>query len=107
MSSFNEKLYNLRQENNLKQSCVAKALNMRSTTWSNYEVGYRQPSITTLKNIAEYFHVSTDYLIGITTKRYDPKDPNLQEILNIYSSLDSTNKDNLYMYIKDFERSND
>ena len=41
-------------------------LNMSQNTISRYERGEREPGISELIAIADYFHVSVDYLIGRT-----------------------------------------
>ncbi|MCM3387239.1 helix-turn-helix domain-containing protein [Ureibacillus chungkukjangi] len=62
---FHIKLKYLRERNNLTREEVAKALNIAYTTLSNYENEVRQPDLNTLKNIAAYFKVSTDYLLDV------------------------------------------
>lgn len=41
-------------------------LNMSQNTISRYETGERQPGITELILLADYFDVSIDYLVGRT-----------------------------------------
>jgi transcriptional regulator with XRE-family HTH domain len=65
------RLKNLRLENNLTQKELAEKLNMQNTAISKYELGEREPDIETINNIAEFFNVSTDYLLG----RTDIKNP--------------------------------
>ena len=45
---------------------MALDLNMTQNTISRYETGEREPGISELILIADYFHVSVDYLIGHT-----------------------------------------
>ena len=61
-----ERLKNLRIENNLLQKDVAKAINVGRTTYVKYENGDSEPSFKTLVAIANFFHVSTDYLLEKT-----------------------------------------
>jgi len=63
---FNERLSALRQDKDLTQDTLAKALHIDRKTLSNYETGYRTPSIYLVINIADYFNISTDYLLGRT-----------------------------------------
>lgn len=60
------RIKNLRLQNNITPMKLAKYLNISNTTLSQYELGTRRPDYEILKNIAEYFNVSTDYLLGIT-----------------------------------------
>ena len=64
MPEFRERLHQLRKENNIRQEAVAKYLGYRYTTISGYESGRNQPSIENLKKLADFFHVSIDYLVG-------------------------------------------
>ena len=48
---------------------MARDLHMSQNTISRYENGEREPGITELIHIADYFRVSIDYLVGRTDKR--------------------------------------
>lgn len=62
---FAKRLKELRKENGLLQKDLASVFNVRNTTISAWEVGDNEPDLTTLVNIAKYFGVTTDYLLGI------------------------------------------
>lgn len=47
------------------QKDLAQALGMKQRTISNWELGIREPDFATLEKIANYFNVTTDYLLGI------------------------------------------
>lgn len=64
-----ERLKLLRKEFGLTQEQLGSVLGLAGNTITGYERGERFPDIETLKNMAEYFHVSVDYLIGITDVR--------------------------------------
>lgn len=63
---FNDRLRSLRQDKDLTQDKLAKALNIDRKTLSNYETGYRIPNIFLVLKMANYFNVSVDYILGIT-----------------------------------------
>ena len=63
------RLRTVRKEKKLTQEDIAKLLNTRKQTISNYETGYSSPSNEMLKNIANILNVSTDYLLGRTEKK--------------------------------------
>lgn len=63
---FHNILKKLREEHELLQKDLAKKLNLSNAVYNNYELGKRMPNYETLKHIAEYFNVSTDYLLGKT-----------------------------------------
>lgn len=64
MIKFGERLKELRTEKNLNQTELAKIFHTSQRTISSWETGYRQPDYETLVQIADYFGVSTDYLLG-------------------------------------------
>lgn len=61
------KLKELLDEMGLPQKRVAYDLRMSEQTFSNYVTGRREPDFETLIRIADYFHVSVDYLLGHET----------------------------------------
>lgn len=65
MKIFCERLKELRKEKNLSTVALGKILIVSSSTISRWENGEILPSIDHLYNIAKYFKVSADYLIGL------------------------------------------
>lgn len=61
-----ENLKKLRLERNISQQKLAEAIGLSQQTITKYENGKSQPDFQTLMALAEYFHTSTDYLIGYT-----------------------------------------
>ena len=64
-----EKLKSLRIEKNLTQKQVDDRIGLAISAVSSYESGTRYPSYDVLVKLARIFHVSTDYLLGITNTR--------------------------------------
>lgn len=60
------RLRQLRKENNVTQKMIAKYLNIRQNTYSQYENEQRQLPIDVLVKIAKYYNVSTDYILELT-----------------------------------------
>lgn len=58
------RLLELRTEKELSQRQMAKILNISQGTFNNWENGNTQPSIEQLIQLATFFDVSVDYLIG-------------------------------------------
>ena len=66
MANFCDMFSELRRDHHLTQRQMAKLLHVSSGTISNYETGKYVPSYETLIRIADYFDVTTDYLLGRT-----------------------------------------
>ena len=65
MKIFSERLKQLRKENQLSALTLSKELNISHSTLIRWESEEMTPSIEHLYNIAVYFGVSADYLIGL------------------------------------------
>lgn len=61
-----ESLKRFRKEFNLTQRAVATSAGMKETVYSRYEQGLREPAYRQLRNIADAYNVSIDYLVGRT-----------------------------------------
>lgn len=59
----------LREDNDLTQAEVAKHLNVKQNTYSQYENGQRQIPIDCLILLARLYKTSTDYILGLTDNR--------------------------------------
>lgn len=66
MSVFSQRLKQLRKKSNMLQKDVANKLGITESAYGYYEQGRREPSNETLKQLANIFGVTTDYLLGIT-----------------------------------------
>lgn len=64
-----QKLKDLREDNDLTQRYVAKLLNTTQPQYSRYETGEREIPIRHLVTLADFYHVSTDYILGRTDKK--------------------------------------
>ena len=60
---------NLREDNDLTQSEIANALHISQRAYSHYENGSREIPIPILINLARYYNVSVDYLLGETNRK--------------------------------------
>ncbi len=63
---FGERVLALRRQNGLKQKELGEILGLSGKAISTIETGDRKTSIDKLAALAQYFHVSADYLLGIT-----------------------------------------
>jgi len=68
VSNFADKLKECRKNINKTQREVAIGLGMTEGGYKNYELGKREPNHEITVKIANYFGVSTDYLLGRNTQ---------------------------------------
>lgn len=66
---YYKRLYDLRTDNDLTQEKVAKILNTSKQTYGRYENGQRKLSIEDLIKLAEFYNVSTDYILGLSDEK--------------------------------------
>ena len=57
-------LEKLKSERNILQKDIAKGIGVSLRAYQRYEHGEREPSMSTLIALADYFGVSLDYLVG-------------------------------------------
>jgi len=64
MAKINERIKQLRLDNNLTQKAMAEILNVKEVSYQRFEYGTVRPSLDTLFILADYFDVSLDWLTG-------------------------------------------
>ena len=69
MPKFSERLKTLRKERGLKQREMAEICGLKMRGYQQYEYDETYPTVPGLVFLADYFDVSTDYLLGRTDCR--------------------------------------
>ena len=64
LPAFSERLVQLREAAHLQQRAVADGVGVAIRTYQYYERGEREPQLSTLVRIADFYGVSLDYLAG-------------------------------------------
>lgn len=92
--TFGKRLQELRNEKGLGLGDLANKFNKSDSTFSAYENGRRSPNIELVRELADYFNVSIDYLLGKSNIKNNPNelikealenDPELYEFWNTLS----------------------
>lgn len=65
---YGARLKSLRLTSNFTMDTVSKAAGIAKSTYAGYESEFRQPSLEKLSFFADYFQVSTDYLLCLTNE---------------------------------------
>ena len=61
---FSQRLKELRAERGITQKVVADYLGLTVKAYCFYELGQREPSISTLIKLCDFYDVSADFIIG-------------------------------------------
>ncbi|MGJ0845929.1 helix-turn-helix domain-containing protein [Tissierella praeacuta] len=81
METFSDRMRNLRKEKDVTLEELANILNTTKATLSRYENNLRVPNADFIQELAEFFNVSTDYLLGRTDiKNPEDKIKNLDKL---------------------------
>lgn len=102
----------LREEKNITQADLAKAVGVTTSSIGMYETEARKPSYEIVVKLANYFNVTTDYLLGnkkdqnitnsdtefspkLSVKEQEKLDKQAEELINELTISLSQNKDHL------------
>lgn len=73
--ALGSRLAQLRESLGLTKAEIARRLHVGNTTYANWEYGLREPNADMIVTLAEFFNVSTDYLLGRDTEAWKTKEP--------------------------------
>lgn len=94
----------LRETRNMSQQRLASELNVTQAMISKYELGTSEPDIGMIKRIAEFFGVSSDYLLEISNDKISLPTSNLSDeeknVLFGFKRLDNIQKSKLQAYLQ-------
>lgn len=102
--NFGNKLRILIEERDITQKQLAADLNIAASTIGGYVQNSSEPDFTTLKLLASYFDVSTDYLLDVHNKKATNHQED--ELLRIFRCLSVEQKNICIEQCKVFVRLN-
>lgn len=87
-----DSLKELRKQKKISQAKLADDLHVTQATVSRWETGEMLPTIDILNELARYFSVSVDFLLGndkekAATQKDDDFDPNIAKAVEIMNGL--------------------
>lgn len=111
MAAFGELLAELRMDRKMTQKELANILHVSIGTISNYEKGVHFPDVEKLLNLADYFQVTTDYLLGRCACKISPdvfaepvvEGKTVGELIRGLQQLPLKNREALALIIDDME----
>lgn len=69
MGLYFRRIYEIREDNDVRQKEIAGYLNIHPNVYRRYEKGDREVPVWVLVALADYYKVSTDYLLGRSNDR--------------------------------------
>lgn len=91
--TFGKRLRFLRKRRNLTQKDLADRFNVGESTIGMYERDEREPSFEFVKQLADFFNVTTDYLLGRTDDPNPPGSDSDNEELGTLASINQLIKE--------------
>lgn len=76
----NNRLFELREYNNLTQKDVAEVLGLKRRTYTSWEIGTITIPLKHLNSLSNYYNVSMDYLLGLSTDKDFSKNNYIKEL---------------------------
>lgn len=103
-----QRIRDLREDADLTQAVLAEELRMYKTTYTNYEQGKHTVPLDFAVLLAEFYHVSIDYIAGRTNVKRDVCDLMITEeernLLKLYTKLSERNKGKVELLIEQLYR---
>lgn len=81
-----QRIRDLRKQKKMSQSELAKIIGVTQTTITAWETGKAEPSSSAVANLADYFGVTTDYLLGRPEEKKE-KDSNSVDLADMDALL--------------------
>lgn len=111
MAHLGELIAELRQDRGLTQKELGDILCVSSGTISNYENGVHLPDVDKVIALANYFHVTTDYLLGRTSSNLPVEllqqaitnEKTLGDVMASFAKLSANRQAALSLIISDME----
>ena len=85
---MNNRIKDLREDRDMRQSDLADATGIDQRTISNYETGKTNPDSETIIKLARFFGVSCDYLLGVTEQNLISNQAIVKELSDVRRRLE-------------------
>lgn len=109
MAQFKDLFAELRKDTGLSQEKFAAIFHQSGSAISSYETGRNAPSYEMLIQYADYFNVTTDYLIGRTSHAMSPTilvedyidGTSVKDVIDLLQSLPANRRRALLLLLED------
>lgn len=100
---FSDVLRQLRKQKKINQATLADAIGMSQATIASWEKGTRKPDAETVAQLADYFGVTIDYLMGrdeTAHQQPEPVDEQLQLFRSLLSQMNDDQRERAAEYMR-------
>lgn len=87
MKHLKNRIRDLREDMDLRQIDVAQKTGIDQKTLSNYETGKTTPDSYSIIKLAEFFQVTTDYLIGYSNSNLKTSEDVIKKLEKIEAEI--------------------
>ncbi|TMV47491.1 helix-turn-helix transcriptional regulator [Paenibacillus mesophilus] len=94
-----DRIAQLREKRSLTQEELSSKLGISRAALSHYETNRREPDYETLRNIANFFDITLDYLLGRTNDPQTVLDQDIREFVDSLELSDDTIMDKFSLTI--------
>ncbi|MFC4403283.1 helix-turn-helix domain-containing protein [Gracilibacillus xinjiangensis] len=106
--TLSKRLKNLRERKGMLQKQVADKLGIKANTLSGYENGTRSPDPKLLNDLADFYNVTVDYLLGRTDNpEGKKKDDNINRAFHEFDNITDKEKEYLEEQLRLFRKLNE
>jgi transcriptional regulator with XRE-family HTH domain len=93
-------LKKLRKQNKLSQKELGKIFHAAQNTVSQWENAIKMPSYEIIEEIADYFNVTVDYLLGREEKPSENPNDLSNKIMELFNHLDEKHQQQVIEYTR-------
>lgn len=98
--TLGQKMRLLRDKKHYTQEQISSLLHVGRSSYANYEIDRREPSIDFLVALARFHHVSVDYLVTNTYNLTHAQHQELLQLLAVFRKLTPDNQSDVFDYMK-------
>lgn len=99
---FGSRLRFLRKSRQITQQQIADSIQISRSTYAGYENGSHEPDITIIRKIAEFYHISTDFLLSFDMQSVDPELDELRS--QLWEEIASSDKETAQTILNLFKK---
>lgn len=102
--AFGERLSMLIESHGYTVKTLSEEIGMTQATLSRYTTGGRNPDISYILKIAEFFQVSVDWLLGLNDDRYESLPQDVAELVDLYTLASAADRKVIQVVLEKYKK---